>query len=152
MLPVSSLEQLKLDHLWLPDETQQHLFCDPMIFVPHLPCASIHYMIAKSENLFHQISNIYKSRTDQQRVGPIWLTLLRVDYCYLKFSDHNRSITEPAYLHLDRCIRQISSVTLAKPALVYTSIHLTVTTRYSCGDSLRLDSTCGRSGSFKVSK
>jgi hypothetical protein len=92
----------------------------------------------------------FQSRTDQQRVGPIWSTLLRVDYCYLKFSNHNRSITKPAYLHLNWRIHQISSVTLAKPALVYTLIHLTVTTRYSCGDSLRLDFTCGRSGSFKV--
>jgi hypothetical protein len=38
-----------------------------------------------------------------------------------------------------------------KPALVYTSIiHSTVTTRSSCGDLLRLDSTCGRSGSLVV--
>jgi hypothetical protein len=92
----------------------------------------------------------FQSRTNQQRVGPIWSTSLRVDYCYLKFSNHNGSITKPAYLHLDRRVHQISSVTLAKPALVYTSIHLTVTARYSCGDSLRLDFTCGRSGSFKV--
>jgi hypothetical protein len=56
----------------------------------------------------------------------------------------------PANLHLDQHGHQISFITLAKPALVYTSTHSTVTARYSCGDSLRLDSTCGRSGSFVV--
>jgi hypothetical protein len=90
----------------------------------------------------------WPSRTDQQRVGPIWLTLSWVINCYLKFSDHNGSITAPANLHLDcQCVREISFITLAKPALVYTSIHSTVTARYSCGDWLRLDSTCGRSSS-----
>lgn len=42
----------------------------------------------------------------------------------------NGSITAPADLHFDWRVRQISSVTLAKPALVYTSIHSTVTARY----------------------
>jgi hypothetical protein len=95
-----------------------------------------------------EYKKIVKNRSAKS--GPIWLMSLQVDYWYLKFSDHNGSITKPAYLHLDRCIQKISSVTLAKPALVYTLIHLTVTARYSCGDSLRLDSTCGRSSSFKV--
>jgi hypothetical protein len=92
------------------------------------------------------------SRNDQQRVGPIWLMLSWVINCYLKFSNHNgSSITVPANLHLDWHVHQISFITLAKPALVYTSIHSTVTARYSCGDSLRFDSTCaGRSGSFVV--
>jgi hypothetical protein len=40
--------------------------------------------------------------------------------------------------------------TLTKPALVYTLIHSTVTARSSSGDLLRLDSTCGRSGSLVV--
>ncbi len=80
----------------------------------------------------------------------IWSMSLQVIYCYLNFSDHNGSITAPANLHFDWCISQISSVTPAKPALVYTSIHSTVTARYSCSDSLRLDSTCGRSGSLVV--
>jgi hypothetical protein len=31
-------------------------------------------------------------------VGPIWSTLIRVDYCHPKLSDHNGSITEPACL------------------------------------------------------
>jgi hypothetical protein len=53
-------------------------------------------------------------------------------------------------LHLDWCVCQISFIILAKPALVYTSIHSTVTARYSCGDLLRVDSTCGRSSSFVV--
>jgi hypothetical protein len=56
----------------------------------------------------------------------------------------------PANLHFNRHICQISSITLAKPALVYTPIHSTVTAGYSCGDLLRLDSTCGRSGSLVV--
>jgi hypothetical protein len=57
----------------------------------------------------------------------------------------------PAKLNLAWHIRQIGCVTLAKPALVYTLIHSTgVNARYSCGDSLRLDSTCGRSSSLVV--
>jgi hypothetical protein len=118
-------------------------------YIPYAECGSCVFR-KRINGIGQKLAKNHLSRTDQQRVGPIWSTSLRVDYCYLKFSDHNGSITKPAYLHLDRHVRQISSVTLAKPALVYTSIHSTVTTRYSWGDSLRLDFTCGRSGSFKV--
>ncbi len=69
---------------------------------------------------------------------------------YKKIVKNRSAKSGPIWLMSLQCIQKISSVTLAKPALVYTLIHLTVTARYSCGDSLRLDSTCGRSSSFKV--
>jgi hypothetical protein len=57
----------------------------------------------------------------------------------------------PAGQLLVQRVRQRGSVyPKTKPALVYTSIHSTVTARSSCGDLLRLDSTCGRSGSLVV--
>ncbi len=60
--------------------------------------AALHALLASILTL---LCHSKESRTDQQRVGPIWSTSLRVDYFYLKISDCNGSITVPAKLSPD---------------------------------------------------
>jgi hypothetical protein len=95
---------------------------------------------------------------NQQRVGPIigrraskpLISTKYQLYNKLNINSNDPLPHRPVSYRSNAFAKEVLYTLKPKPALVYTLIHSTVTTRSSCGDLLRLDSTCGRSSSLVV--